>query len=279
MTSHSNAVLASHSGDPTTQPSSLCLVSDVRAYSTTPRAHTRDLTNEGITGNGIAIYHAIADRQVYDKVTHDQGEYFRSNHSLAEETKLKTSTVRKWIALLKKKGYISIWYVNGGRRMRVCTKVCYPDSTKVLPSEQPSATQIAPYKQNNIKKTTQQLCSFSSKLSEKHRALFGEKNINTLADTYGEQRVMRGLLAFDAEDIDKIRTPIRWLTSAIKDDYEPRKAARVGQTFTENTFEHYRIVKEFKLKSSENVEIVKRLEKEGFEEARIAYRIWEGTIC
>jgi len=158
--------------------------------------------------------------------------------------------------------------------MRVLTGVL-----RGTPTDTEGYSQKDPYKENNIKKTIQQKkCVVFSKLSEKHRALFGEKFINTLADTYGELRVMRGLLAFDA-NIDNIRTPLAWLTRAIERDYEPRKAARVGQTFTENTFEHYRIVKEFKLKSSENVEIVKRLEKEGFEEARIAYRIWEGTIC
>jgi len=267
MTSHSNAVLASHSGDTSTQPSSLCFASDVRAYSTTPTAHVRDLVADGIKPYGLAVYFAIADRQRSAK-----GEYFRSNESLAEETGTSKSNVQKWLSILKKKNYITVWYINGGRRMRVLTGVL-----RGTPTDTEGYSQKDPYKENNIKKTTQQCCVFS-KLSEKHRALFGEKFINTLADTYGELRVKRGLLAFDA-DIDNIRTPLAWLTCAIERDFEPRKAARVGQTFTENTFEHYRIVKEFKLKSSENVEIVKRLEKEGFEEARIAYRIWEGTIC
>jgi len=272
----SNAILAPNTSNSTANTSSLCFALDnVRAYSTVPTAHVRDMVGDGITGNGIAIYMAIADRQVSS-----DGEYFRSNESLAEETGLKTSTVRKWLARLKKAGYLSIWSKNGGRRMRVCTKVCYPDSRGVLPSEHPSATQIAPYKENNIKKTTQaKTCGVSSiSLSKKHQSLFGEGEIRKLVTSFGMERVERGLLVFDTYEQETIRNPIALLTSAISKDYKPRTATKKVEKFTEDAFEHHRIVREYTESSNENADTVRKLESQCIPEASIAYKIWINKI-
>jgi len=65
MTSLSNAILAPITSDSEVISHSLRLANDnVRAYSTVPTAHVRDMVADGITGNGIVIYKAIADRQV-----------------------------------------------------------------------------------------------------------------------------------------------------------------------------------------------------------------------
>jgi biotin operon repressor len=271
--SHSNAVLAPDTSDTTAQPSSLRLASDVRGYSTTPTAHVRDLVADGIKGNGLAVYFAIADRQVYDKVTKAKGEYFRSNESLAEEAGVSKSNVRKWIAILKKNGYISVWFKNGGRRMRVCTKVCSTGSRGVTPTEQGGDSQGTPYKENNIKKTTQQKMRGVSFLTEKHRVLFGEGSINKLVADFGEAKVQSGLLAFDAEDASKIRNPNGWLNDAIKYGYEPRTATAKAERFTEDTFEHHRIIRDYSQMSEANAATVEKLIKQGKDEGIIAYKI------
>lgn len=272
MTSHSNAVLASDQSDTETCTSSLCLASDVRGYSTTPTAHVRDLVADGITGNGLAVYFAIADRQVYKS-----GEYFRSNESLAEETGLKVRTVQSWISKLRKKQYLHVWYINGGRRMRISTKVqavAPPHAT----SDTPPCTQLHPYKENNIKKTTQQqkVCVSSISLSKKHSSSFGEGGIRKLVAAFGIERVERGLLAWDAEDHMKIRNPIAWLTRAVKDDYEPRTAQRVGRAFPKSSFEHDRIIKEYIQEHGK--EKCLDLSANGLPRERIAYKIFVGKI-
>ena len=199
--------------------SHLAIDQDVSGFSTTPTAHVRDLVSAGIKPAGLAVYFAIADRQMISK-----GQYFRSNKSLADETGLKTSTVRKWIALLKKTGYLKTWKINGGRRMRALTKVRYPDSRQVLPSEQSSATQIAPYKENNKKKTLQPMCVFSSSLLEdREDRVLWEGSIERLAATYGEEAVIRGLSVYDSRDPKTIDNPIGFLTRAIKLKWLPSK--------------------------------------------------------
>tara|TARA_R110000824_G_scaffold401762_1_gene615167 strand:+ start:16287 stop:17039 length:753 start_codon:yes stop_codon:yes gene_type:complete len=250
----------------------------VRGYSTTPTAHVRDLVADGIKGNGLAVYFAIADRQVYDKVTKAKGEYFRSNESLAEEAGLSKRTVGRWISVLKNKGYLSVWYANGGRRMRVLTKIgTTPVTRGVDTSDQEGSHQCLPYKENNIKKTTQQMCGVSF-LTEKHRVLFGEGSINKLVADFGEDKVRGGLLAFDAENQDKIHNPIGWLTRAIKDDYEPRTATAKAERFTEDTFEHHRIIKDYSQMSEANAATVEKLIKQGKDEGIIAYKIWSNKL-
>ena len=197
----------------------LAIDQDVSGFSTTPTAHVRDLVSAGIKPAGLAVYFAIADRQMTSK-----GQYFRSNKSLADETGLKTSTVRKWIALLKKNGYLETWKINGGRRMRALTKVRYPDSKQVLPSEQSSATQIAPYKENNKKKTLQPMCVFSSSLlGDREDRVLWEGSIERLTATYGEEAVIRGLSVYDSRDPKTIDNPIGFLTKAIKLKWLPSK--------------------------------------------------------
>ena len=92
-----NALLAKTSSDPQTNPDShsvhlLRLAGDenVSNYSTTPTAHVRDLVAAGIKPAGLAVYFAIADRQMTAK-----GEYFRSNQMLADETGLSLKWVKK----------------------------------------------------------------------------------------------------------------------------------------------------------------------------------------
>ena len=263
----SHAVLASNTGDPEVERSSLRLADDMkRGYSTTPTAHVRDLVADGIKGNGLAVYFAIADRQVSNK-----GEYFRSNESLAEETGISKGNVQKWLSILRKKHYLSVWYINGGRRMRVLTGV--PRGT---PTDTEGYSQGDPYKENNTKKTTQQ-CGVSF-LSEKHRVPFGEGSINRLVVSFGLRRVQKGLLAWDAEDHDKIRNPLGWLTRAIKDEYEPRKATRVGQAFPENVFDHDKIIREYVDQSEANANKVHALVSEGVVQSRVAYKIWSSKI-
>ena len=271
MTSRSNAVLVENQGNTAIESSTLRIADDgVRGYSKTPTAHVRDLVADGIKGNGLAVYFAIADRQI----TSD-GEYFRSNESLAEETGISKSNVQKWLSILKRNQYISVWYIKGGRRMRVLTGVC-----RGTPTDTKGYSQKYPYKENNIKKTTQQenVCVSSISLSKKQSSSFGEGEIRKLVAAFGIERVERGLLAWDAEDQTKIRNPIGWLTRAVKDDYEPSKATRAGQQFTEDTFEHYKIVKKYKESSEENAKIVRDLEARGIIEASIAYKIYEGKI-
>ena len=271
MSSLSNAILAPITSDSEVITHSLRLTNDnVRAYSTVPTAHVRDMVADGITGNGIVIYIAISDRQVSS-----EGEYFRSNESLALETGLKVSTVRKWLARLKKAGYLSIWTKNGGRRMRVCTKVCYPDSSQLLPSEQKAATQIAPYKENKIKKTLQR-CVVSSLLKGRHdRALLGEDEMLDLVIQYGEERVVSGLQVWDAAKQGDIENPIGWLAKAIRLRWKPRKVAKRGK-FTECMIEHLKIIEAYEAENG--TEAVSALKSEGATEARIAYKIWSGKI-
>ena len=264
----SNAVLAQASCDTTTHTSTLRLANDVRGYSTTPTAHVRDLVADGIKPYGLAVYFAIADRQRIAK-----GEYFRSNESLAEEAGISKSNVQKWLSILKKKQYVSVWYINGGRRMRVLTGV-----RRGTPTDTEGYSQEDPYKENNIKKTTQTEKCDVSFLTEKNRVLFGEGRVSKLVASYGLLKVQRGLLAWDSEEQSKIRNPMGWLIRAIKDDYEPRKATTNGQHFTEDTFEHHRIVSEYNGSSKENARTVKKLTEEGLTEARIAYRIWSKKI-
>ena len=276
----SNAVLEQNYSNSETQPNSLSLANDVkRGYSKTPTAHVRDMVADGIKGNGLAVYFAIADRQVTSK-----GEYFRSNESLAEETGLKVRTVQNWISRLRKKQYLAVWYINGGRRMRISTKV-QAVAPQHATSDTPTCNQLHPYKENNIKKTTQQkkaapLGDVSSiSLSEENRVLFGEGSLNRLVASFGKRRVQQGLLAWDAEDQSTIRNPMGWLSDAVKNNYKPRTAASLGQQFpNEDVFEHDRIIRQYMKKGSKNVDTVNGLVEQGIEEGRIAYKIWVGKI-
>lgn len=270
MTSHSNALLESNTGHTAPQPNSLRLANDVkRGYSKCPTAHVRDLVADGITGNGLAVYFAIADRQ-----TKRDGEYFRSNERLAEETGVSVRTVQTWVSKLKKSGYLSIWYVNGGRRMRVLTRV-----RAVAPQDATTRTsrrdESHPYKVNNIKKTTQQLCA---SFSQEYRVLFGDGVLGELVDTFGIEKVERGLSAWGVGERSKIRNPIGWLSKAIREGWEPKQDRAVASKFTESPFDHQKIVNEYAAKSKANKDTVSTLMGEGLAIGRIAHRIWVGKI-
>tara|TARA_R110000851_G_scaffold118258_2_gene245575 strand:+ start:11886 stop:12695 length:810 start_codon:yes stop_codon:yes gene_type:complete len=268
-----DAILESNKSNTATKPHSLLLATDVRAFSTVPTAHVRDLVADGITGNGLAVYFAIADRQV-----NKSGEYFRSNESLAEETGVGVSTVRRWLAILKKSGYISIWRVNGGRRMRVCTKVSSPASTQPLTSEHKNAHERAPYKENNIKKTTQQQKVCVSSFSDESKSLFGEGALRKLVASFDLERVERGIQAYEAQDKSSIRNPIAWLTRAIRDGWQPKQVLAKGGKFTESAIDHLNIIESYQLASLENADTVKHYKAQGLDDMRLAFKIYKGKI-
>ena len=214
------------------------------------------------------MYFAIADRQATA-----EGEYFRSNERLAEETGASVRTVQSWISKLRKKRYISVWYVNAGRRMRVHTRV-RPVAPPHATHRTPPCDQSHPYKENNIKKTTQQLCvSFS----DKHRALFGEKALSKLVAAFNVERVERGLLAWDANPTS-VSNPVGWLNRAIRDGWEPRTAKKTSDKFTESLIDHQKIIRDYEAKSKANCDTVAGLMHEGLAIGRIAHRIWVGKI-
>jgi hypothetical protein len=243
----------------------------VRAYSTTPTAHIRDLQSDGVTASAQRVYTAIADRQ-----TSERGECFRSNSGIGKELGLHKNTVSRAIAQLKAKRYLSVWYINGGRRMRVSTLV----SRGVSSESEGGKPQGVPYKENNIKKTLQQKkCVVSSvSLSENNRVLFGELEVNELVATFGVKRVERGLLAFDAANKATIDNPIGWLKKAIVGNWKPKKASATVKPFTECSFEHTAIINKYRKLSNTNEATIAKLLDSGLAEGRIAHRIWKGTI-
>ena len=218
-----NALLAKTTNNPQTTPDGgvhpvrLAIDENVSHWSTTPTAHVRDLVAAGIKPAGLAVYFAIADRQMTAK-----GQYFRSNEKLAEETGLSVRTVSRQIALLKKSKMITVFYVNKQRRMRVLTTP--PVSRGVDTSGVTPRHQCLTDKENNIKKTTQPVCVFSASLrAREDRALWGGA-LERLAATHGEEAVMRGLSVYDSHDHKTIDNPVGFLTKAIKLKWEPAKS-------------------------------------------------------
>ena len=269
MTSRSNAVLEQDTGHIEAQPNSLRIAGDVnRGYSKCPTAHVRDLVADGIKPYGLAVYFAIADRQATAN-----GEYFRSNERLAEEAGISKSNTKKWVAKLKKCGYLSIWYVNGGRRMRVLTGVRGGTHRSTG-----GYSQEAPYKETNIKKPTQQLCASLEHLSDKNRALFGDGSLSKLVAAFGLERVERGILAWDTGDTSSIRNPIGWLTKAVTEGWTTRKNKRVSEKFTESDYDHRKIIRDYIEETPLKRDTVAALMREGLAIGRIAHRIWVGKI-
>jgi hypothetical protein len=267
-----DAILESNKSYIEPKPPSLLLASDVRAFSTVPTAHVRDLVADGIQGNGLAVYFAIADRQV-----NKSGEYFRSNESLAEETGLKVRTVQSWISKLRKKQYLHVWYINGGRRMRISTKVqavAPPHATH----RTPPCTQLHPYKENNIKKTTQQQKVCVSSFSDESKSLFGEFRLGKLVASFDLERVERGIQAYEAQDKSSIRNPIAWLTRAIGESWEPKQVLAKGGKFTESAIDHLNIIESYQSASFENAEQVKHYRAQGIDDMRLAFKIYKGKI-
>ena len=218
-----NALLAKTDSNTQTVPDChsdslrLAIDDNVSGYSTTPTAHVRDLVAAGIKPAGCLVYFAIADRQMRAK-----GEYFRSNEKLAEETGYSLKWVKKQLRELKKLGYIQVWYVKGGRRMRVLST---PHEVYSVPH--PRGTQYPTDKENNIKKTTQpKVCvSFSSFEERKDKGIWGGA-LERLATTHGEEAVMRGLSVYDSYDPKKIDNPVAFLSKAITQNWKPAKAKK-----------------------------------------------------
>ena len=207
----------------------LAIDDNVSGYSTTPTAHVRDLVAAGIKPAGCMVYFAIADRMMTSK-----GEYFRSNEKLAEETGLAARTVCRHIGLLKSAGYLSVFYVNKQRRLRVLATP--PVARGVATSDVPPSHQRLPDKENYTKKTTQpKVCvSFSSLLEEKFQAVLEERTdkgiwggaLERLATTHGRGAVVRGLSVYDSYDPKKIDNPVAFLTKAITQNWKPAKAKK-----------------------------------------------------
>ena len=260
----SNALLASPENHIETSSHSLRLADDMkRGYSTTPTAHIRDLASDGIKPHGLAVYFAIADRQMTAK-----GEFFKSNKGLADDTGLSVSCVKKWLRILKQKGYLSVWYNNGNRRMRVSTGVLVGTPTK--PQGYP---QVSTDKENNIKKTTQpNVCVFS----EKHLSLFGARFLDGLVSSHGSDRVMSGLQVYDQQPVGTVRNLKAWLTDACKIGYEPSK--KTAGKFTQCPFEQTKIVKTFIEENPDKDGTIQGMISEGLSEGRIAYKIWLGKL-
>jgi len=271
----SNALLVSNENNTTHSSSSLRLTNDVkRYYSTTPTAHIRDLQADGVSASAQRVYIAIADRQ-----TKQFGECFRSNAAIGEELGLHKNTVSRAIAQLKAKNYLSVWYVNGGRRMRVLTLV----RRGVSAGSEGGKPQRVPDKENNIKKTTQQektVCAFL----ESFRELLGGQ-LDRLVSQYGENAVRHGLEAWKLTDQSRVDNSIGWITDAIKHRY-PARPAKPAK-FSQSIIDQEKIIYEYAGKSPENAKKVKTLyddfeAKNGYTGSTIttsiAHKIYKGKI-
>ena len=273
MKYHSNALLASDQDNTTHSSSSLRLTNDVkRYYSTTPTAHMRDLQADGVSASAQRVYIAISDRQ-----TKELGECFRSNAGLGEELGLHKNTVSRAIAQLKAKKYLSVWYINGGRRMRVLTLV----RRGVSSGSEGGKPQRVPDKENNIKKTTQQ---FECVFLESFRELLGGQ-LDRLVSQNGKDAVRQGLQAWKLTDQSRVDNPIGWITDAIKHRY-PARPAKPAK-FSQSLIDQDNIIKEYAGKSPENAKKVKALyddfeAKNGYTcstiTTRIAHKIYKGKI-
>ena len=267
MTYPSNVVLASDEGHNEVDAPSLCLAGDMKTYSKTPKTVLRQLRAEGLPYCACLVYWAIADRQRYAA-----GEYFRSNKDLADEVQMSVASVKNGIRLLIDKGYLTRWFINGGRRMRVICKG-QAVSPEGLITKPPRANDSPPYKDNNIKKTTQpkKVCVFS----QKHLSLFGERVIENLVASYDSDRVMRGLQVFDQQKDGIVRNNVAWLTKAIKDDYEPSDKA---DRFPECPFSQTKIIDSYLAENPDKSVTIRDMIEKGLSEGRIAYKIWAGKI-
>ncbi len=211
------------------------------------------------------VYGHIADRQ-WNK----DGQCWQSNTAIGKDLGYCASSVSRSINRLKRAGYLSVWWSETGRRMRVMPMGLGAHA-------QGGRSPLLTDKENNIKKTTQTVCVSSlPNFSKEHRALFGEGHISKLVATFGVPRVERGLLAWEATDKETIRNPIAWLTRAVKDDYEPRTAHRVGRAFPQSSFDHDEIIKKYIQKNGKDKCL--ELSARGLPRNRIAYKIWIGKI-
>ena len=268
----SNALLASDEDHIEVDAPSLCLADDMKTYSKTPKTVLRQLRAEGLPYCACLVYWAIADRQRYAA-----GEYFRSNKDLADEVQMSVASVKNGIRLLIAKGYLKRWYINGGRRMRVICKG-QAVSPEGLITKPPRANDSPPYKDNDIKITTTEVCAFL----DSHRELLGGQ-LDRLVSKYGEIQVRDGLRAWDATAQSRVGNPVGWITDAIKHHY-PTRPAKPAK-FPESIIEQEKIIAEYVALSVENAHRVSDLyaeyeTKNGYKggTAGIAHKIYGGKI-
>ena len=273
-----DALLVKNNDNTQDNEPSLRLADDVkRGYSTTPIAHLRDMQNDGVSATAQRVYIAIAQRQLTAR-----GECFRSNTGLGDELGLHRNTISRAIQELKSKNYLSVWFINGNRRMRVSTlagRVSPPAGRGVNATVEGVTHREIPYKENNIKKTQQtQSLSFSSE----HIERFGLGFLEGLVTAHDSDRVMGSLQAYDKADKTKIRNSKAWLTDACKREYKPSNSQK-PKRFPECTLEHEKIIKAYKSKSKDNADEIFRLfseieRKHGYldsgEVSKVAHKLW-----
>ena len=144
----------------------------------------------------------------------------------------------------------------------------------VARTNQGGSAYAPPYKENNIKKTTQQVCVFSGK----HRALMGEDSLERLLDKYGESSVRQGLAVCDSYDPGELDNPVGFLTRAIREKWKPKKATKQQSTFSECSFDHERIIESYIQADPSHKAIVDELMDKGTSEGLVAYKIWSHKI-
>jgi len=268
-----DALLVKNNNNIRNNEPSLRLADDVkRGYSTTPIAHLRDMQEDGVSATAQRVYIAIAQRQLTAK-----GECFRSNAGLGEELGLHRVTVSKAIKELKRKNYLKVWFINGGRRLRVLVEGLRGVSRTAKGGKSSGYT----YKENNIKKETTTPLSFSSS----HIERFGLGFLEGLASAHGLDKVMGSLQAYDKADKTKIRNSKAWVTDATKKGYKPSNSEK-PKRFPECTLEHDKIIRGYQSKSKDNADEILKLfsrieQKHGYldsgEVSKIAHRIWKSN--
>ena len=267
--SHSNAVLVEGNSDPRADEPSLCLADDMkRGYSTCPVAHSRDMHADGISVSAQRVYTAIAQRQQTLK-----GECFRSNAGLGDEIGYHPVTVSKAIQELKAKNYLSVWFVNGGRRLRVLV----PALRGVSPHTALGKSQDCTDNENNKRKTTQQCDVFS----DDHRALFGGV-LEELVASHSVDDVMRGIRVVEATD--NPRNPQGLLKKAVRNNWQPPK--KKAEAFPTSLFDQEKIIQNYLATNPDKLGLINSLRSDGLAEGRvesaitssIAYKIWTKKI-
>ena len=269
---HSNAVLVEDSNNTRADEPSLCLADDMkRGYCSCPVAHSRDMQADGISVSAQRVYTAISQRQQTLK-----GECFRSNAGLGEELGLHRVTVSKAIQELKAKNYLSVWFVNGGRRLRVLVPALRGGSHHTSGGKSQDCTD----NENNKKKTTQpKKCVFS--FSEKDRALFGGV-LEELVASHSVDDVMRGIRVVEATD--NPRNPQGLLKDAVRNNWQPTK--KKAEAFPTSLFDHDKIIHNYLATNPDKVGLINSLRSDGLDEGRvesaitssIAYKIWADKI-
>ena len=256
--SHSSAVILEPlDRDCTTSSNGLRIADDVIPYSTNPTTVIRQLRADGMTWLECGVYQHIADRQ-WNK----DGQCWQGNAAIANDLGITSGTVSKAINKLKKAAYLSVWWSNTGRRMRVRTR-------GVARTNQGGSAYAPPYKEDNTKKTTQQVCCFS----EKHRIQFGG-DLDTWLKKFGSERLEQALKCFDSAKV--VDNPTGFVKDALRHRWKPRKAEETK--FPENSFDHTKIIANYIQTDPSHKAKVDELLIEGVPEGRVAYKIWSGKI-